>query len=238
NGKRSRLRASRLRAVVQAPVPQRPPRTARSRADAGPDSTKNGTCDDAERLAESAVMRVALAVQLTELCGPGCLLCAGAGRASAPRSMPPEMFERVLLEARALGVRRVVLTGGEPLVHEELNALIDLIERIDVAVEVVATGYRLESREPALRRLGARLVRLTVELLGGTASTHERLSGRSGSFQEARSVLEVAAELGVARRARLIPTKDALRELDGFRAAVARFTPEIVVDRSSSHLPR
>jgi hypothetical protein len=183
-------------------------------------------------------MSQALGVQLTELCGPGCLLCAGAGRATAPRSMTVDTFERVLLEARALGMRRFVLTGGEPLVHEDLNALIDHIETIDVEVEIVTTGHRLESREPALKRLGARLVRLTSEFLGGTASTHERTTGRAGSFQEARSVLEVATELGVARRARLIPTADALRELDGFRAAVSRFSPEIVVDRSSSHLPR
>ena len=105
-------------------------------------------------------------------------------------------------------------------------------------VEIVSTGQRLDSREPALKRLGTRLVRLTSEFLGGTASTHERTNGRTGSFQEARAVLEVATELNVGRRARLIPTPDALRELDGFRAAVARFSPELVVDRASTHLPR
>lgn len=183
-------------------------------------------------------MTLALGVQLTELCGPGCLLCAGAGRSTHARSMPPEVFERVLLEGRALGIRRFVLTGGEPLVHEDLNALIEMIETIDVEVEIVSTGHRLESREPALKRLGKRLVTLGSEFLGGTASTHERTTGRPGSFQEARAVLEVASDLSVPRRARLIPTPEALRELDGFRAAVARFSPEIVVDRSSSHLPR
>jgi pyruvate-formate lyase-activating enzyme len=183
-------------------------------------------------------MSVALGVQLTELCGPGCLLCAGAGRAASPRSLAPDAFERVLLEARAVGIRRVVLSGGEPLIHEDLGAVLDLIETIDVEVELVSTGYRLEQREPALERLGPRLVRVTAEFLGGTASTHERTNGRPGSFQEARSALEVAAERKVPRRARLIPTAEALRELDGFKAAVARFSPEIVVDRSSTHLPR
>ncbi len=183
-------------------------------------------------------MSQALGVQLTELCGPGCLLCAGAGRSVHARSMPPDTFERVLLEARAVGLRRIVLTGGEPLVHEDLNLIIEHIEKMDVEVEIVSTGHRLDSREPALKRLGKRLVRLTSEFLGGTASTHERTNGRPGSFQEARAVLEVATELGVARRARLIPTAEALRELDGFRAAVSRFAPELVVDRCSSHLPR
>lgn len=183
-------------------------------------------------------MSTALGVQLTELCGPGCLLCAAAGRTQNPRSMPPETFERVLLEARAVGIRRIVLAGGEPIVHEDLNAILDLIERIDVEVELVSTGYRIESREEALKRLGARLVRVTTELLGGTASTHERTNGRTGSFQEARAVLEVASDLGVARRARLIPTPEALREVDGFRAAVGRFAPDIIIDRSSPHLPR
>ena len=73
----------------------------------------------------------ALGVQITELCAPGCLICIAQGHAQTPRSMTPDTFERVLLEARALGISRVVLTGGEPLVHEELNALVDLIEAID-----------------------------------------------------------------------------------------------------------
>src|SRR5271156_6007385 len=106
------------------------------------------------RVLQNHSMSVALGVQLTELCGPGCLICAAAGRSHAPRSMPPETFERVLIEARALGMQRVVLTGGEPLVHEELNVLIDLMEMMDVEVEAVSTGYRLEQREPALKRLG------------------------------------------------------------------------------------
>jgi organic radical activating enzyme len=183
-------------------------------------------------------MVTAVAVQLTELCGPGCLICSGAGRSVNPRSLSLDTFERILLEARAIGIRRVVLTGGEPLVHEDINGVMDLVETMDVEVEVVATGYRLEQREPALKRLGSRLVRLSTELLGGTASTHEKTNGRSGSFQEARAVLEVAHELKVPSRVRLIPTPEALREIDGFRAAVARFAPEIVIDRSSSHLPR
>ncbi len=181
---------------------------------------------------------LALGVQITELCAPGCLICIAQGHAQTPRSMTPDTFERVLLEARALGISRVVLTGGEPLVHEELNALVDLIEAIDVQVDLVSTGYRLEQREPALKRLGKRLASIGAEFLGGTASTHERMNGRAGSFQEARGVLEAAAELDIPRRARLIPTPEALREIDGFRAAVARFAPETIVDRSSSHLPK
>jgi hypothetical protein len=154
------------------------------------------------------------------------------------RSLTADGFERVLLEARALGIARVVLTGGEPLIHEDLNAVVDHVLKIGVDVEVVATGYRLEQREPALKRLGKRLTKVWTEFLGGTAATHERMNGRPGSFQEARGVLECANELGVRCAARLIPTPEALREVDGWKAAVARFQPELVVDRASSHLPR
>ena len=180
-------------------------------------------------------MTLALGVQLTELCAPGCAVC---GPRERPRSLSPDTFERVLLEARALGIERLVLSGGEPLLHESLGDLVDQVLEIGVDVEIVATGHRLEQRQPSLVRLGPRLVRVWAEFLGGTARTHERATGRQGSFQEARAVLEVAKELGVARAARLLPLPDALREVEAWRSAVGRFEPELVVDRSTSHLPR
>src|SRR5690349_18818452 len=103
-------------------------------------------------------MTASLGIQLTELCAPDCALCGGRGRDRVQRSLTPDGVERVLLEARALGISRVVLTGGEPLIHEDLNAVVDHILKIGVDVEVVATGYRLDQREPALKRLGRRLI--------------------------------------------------------------------------------
>ena len=176
-----------------------------------------------------------LGIQLTELCGPNCAICAGLDRR---RSLPPSDFERALLEARALGVDRVVLSGGEPLVHEDLNAVVEIALAIRIEVEVVATGYRIDQREPALRRLGPLLKMMWAEFHGGTPETHERVTGRPGSFRDARSVLAVASELGVARGARLVPTPEALAETASFRESVSRFEPTLVFDRSTSHLPR
>ena len=64
--------------------------------------------------------------------------------------------------------------------------------KLGVDVEVLLTGYRLEQREPALKRLRAanRLACVWAEFQGGTAATHERTTGRAGSFQEARGALE------------------------------------------------
>jgi MoaA/NifB/PqqE/SkfB family radical SAM enzyme len=62
----------------------------------------------------------------------------------------PELIAAWLPELEALGVRRVVLSGGEALLHSRLRELCDLLADAGIGVTLISTGLLLERDAPWL----------------------------------------------------------------------------------------
>lgn len=78
-----------------------------------------------------------------------------------------------------LGVRQVVLTGGEPLMHSNLGTLCSFLKNCGVMITLLSTGLLL--------RKHAELVASTVDeiivSLDGPEETHDRVRRVRGAFQ-------------------------------------------------------
>lgn len=68
-----------------------------------------------------------LVIELTKKCNLNCRLCFSSG---SPETMPLPALKRALKEARALGVRSVRFTGGEPFLSPDLLPLLKEARRL------------------------------------------------------------------------------------------------------------
>jgi GTP 3',8-cyclase len=112
-----------------------------------------------------------LRVSVTDRCNFRCTYCMpkevfGADHAFLPRAeiLRYEEIERVVRAAVTLGVRKVRLTGGEPLVRRELETLVRMLGAIPGIDDLTLTtnGSLLASKAEALAVAG--LHRVTVSL--------------------------------------------------------------------------
>jgi len=111
-----------------------------------------------------------LRVSVTDRCNFRCSYCMprdafGKGHRFLPKReiLTFEEISRVVHVAIALGVRKVRLTGGEPLLRSELPELVRLLRRIgDLDLALTTNGSLLEQFAPALADAG--LGRVTVSL--------------------------------------------------------------------------
>jgi MoaA/NifB/PqqE/SkfB family radical SAM enzyme len=65
-------------------------------------------------------------------------------RDTTKTELEPAEIARWLDEWRELGVRRVVLSGGEPLLHSRLWSLCDHLRAADIGITILSTGLLLE----------------------------------------------------------------------------------------------
>ena len=108
-----------------------------------------------------------LRVSVTDRCNFRCFFCMPPGTKIdfLPREdlLSYEEIARIVRIMRSLGVRKVRITGGEPLVRAHLERLIELIRETGVEdIALTTNGYLLPGRSGSLRSSGLR--RITVSL--------------------------------------------------------------------------
>lgn len=154
---------------------------------------------------------VTLAV--TNRCGYRCWHCYNAGRSQADLSL--EAIDRLAAELQDLGTVMVTLTGGEPLLRDDLE---EIVARFDDRSSLIlgTTGAGLTTERA--RRLRANgLFALAVSLDSIDAKEHDRLRGRKGAFQTALRALRIAAGEGLYPYIVAVATREFL-EPDHFAA--------------------
>ena len=110
-------------------------------------------------------------------------------------------FEEITRLARhfvAMGVRKIRLTGGEPLLRRDLERLVAQLASIDGLDDIaLTTNGSLLTREKALALKAAGLERITVSLDSLDDATFRAMNDVSFPVDRVLDAIEVAAEAGL-----------------------------------------
>jgi MoaA/NifB/PqqE/SkfB family radical SAM enzyme/protein-L-isoaspartate O-methyltransferase len=134
---------------------------------------------------------VTLAV--TNRCPFNCWHCYNAGRSQ--NDLPLPVLRNLAGELQDLGAVMVTLTGGEPLLREDLP---DILQSYDSRSCLVlgTTGEGLTPARAGMFRARG-LFAVGISLDSDQEAEHDRLRGRAGAFRSALQALRVAREGGL-----------------------------------------
>ena len=161
-----------------------------------------------------------LRVSITDRCNFRCLYCLPEteaahnfyrGRwANLPRSKPIahewqpkdslltfEEIERVIRLAVGLGIQKVRLTGGEPLLRRNVEKLVGSVAKIPGITDLALTtnGFLFQEKGRALRDAGLSRVSFSLDSLD--RANFQKITGRDG-LQAVLASIRLARELGMA----------------------------------------
>ena len=122
-----------------------------------------------------------LVAELTYRCPLRCVYCSNPLEyARHGDELDTRAWLRVLREAEDLGVVQLNLTGGEPLVRDDLEALVQGARALDLYTNLITSGIPLTlERLRRLRALGLDNVQLSVQRrIGSRASARSSGSSR------------------------------------------------------------
>jgi GTP 3',8-cyclase len=142
-----------------------------------------------------------LRVSVTDRCNYKCVYCRTGELGAQYPELKIEEYLRLIRLFVELGVEKVRLTGGEPLLR---RGLLDLIRELaqlptiggaPLDLALTTNGHLLESMAVSLRDAG--LQRVTVSMDAVDAATFERITRIPGSFQQVLRGVRAARDAGL-----------------------------------------
>jgi len=126
------------------------------------------------------------------------------------KELVPAEIREVVRQLLDLGALNINLTGGEPLLREDLPEVVRLAFPERCFLTLATNGLALTlplARE--LRRAGIRMLSLSLDAPG--AEEHDRIRGRLGTYRGAMEALEIAGRAGLRVSVCTIVTRELLR---------------------------
>ena len=143
---------------------------------------------------------VNLRISLTQECDLECFYCHREGQEHSHAEMTPEEIFKITRMGTEFGIRKIKLTGGEPLTRTDLHQIVHLLSSLTDIQEIsLVTNARQLTLERALQLKRSGLDRVNVNLPSVNEDTYRKIVGRD--IRQALAGVKAAAKAG------LIPIK-------------------------------
>jgi pyrroloquinoline quinone biosynthesis protein E len=162
-----------------------------------------------------------LVAELTYRCPLRCTYCSNPLDWARRRDeLDTATWQRVLREAEDLGVVQLNLTGGEPLVRDDLEALVEAARGLDLYTNLITSGIPLtRARLAGLRERGLDSVQVSIQDV--RAEPSDRVAGLR-SFDRKLEVAAWVKDLGLPLTVNTVLHRDNLDRVDEVVALAER----------------
>jgi PqqA peptide cyclase len=167
-----------------------------------------------------------LVAELTYRCPLRCVYCSNPlDYASHGDALSTADWLRVFREAEGLGVVQLNLTGGEPLIRDDLETLVEGARALDLYTNLITSGIPC-TRERLARLRAAGLDNVQVSIQDVRAPESDRIAGLR-SFERKLEVARLVKELGFPLTVNVVLHRENLDRV-----------PEIIALAESLHADR
>jgi radical SAM protein with 4Fe4S-binding SPASM domain len=133
----------------------------------------------------------------TYRCNSKCVYCEASANEATCRELSTAEIVSVLDDLRALRVRRFFVTGGEPLVRDDLFEVLAEARRRGLSVSIITNSLLFRKLKDQIREAKFASVWTSVD---GLAGTHDRNRGVPGSYATALEAIRFYREIEVPLR--------------------------------------
>ena len=171
---------------------------------------------------EPGLAPVAVGWEVTMACNMRCTHCGSSCETALPGELTTEEALRLCGQIADLGVKRVTLSGGEPLLRFDWPLLAEALTRRGVRVTMITNGWLLSRAGiESARRAGVNLIAVSLD---GLEPTHDAIR-KPGSYRRVIAALSLMQSLEFPAGVITTILKRNLPELPPLRDILAPYRP-------------
>ena len=158
-----------------------------------------------------------VAWETTRRCNLSCVHCrAGAEDEVYPGELTTKEGEAFLDDLATMGSPVVILTGGEPLLRDDIFHLAKYGDNLGLRM-VSAVNGTLLTKEIAQRFQDSGVKRLSISIDGPDAASHDKFRGQENAFDLAMEGMRAAKEVGLEFQINTTVTRTNLPDMEAIQ---------------------
>ncbi|MBR2558159.1 MAG: GTP 3',8-cyclase MoaA [Methanobrevibacter sp.] len=138
---------------------------------------------------------LSLRITITNRCNENCIYCHHDGMVSSKDEMTPDEIYKICKIAKRLGVKKIRLSGGDPLVRKDIVEIVEKIGSLDFKdISLTTNGVLLEKYAEGLKEAGLDRVNVSLDTLD--RDTYKFVT-KMDYLNEAKAGILKAVEVGL-----------------------------------------
>lgn len=143
----------------------------------------------AELIAEAVAQKRLLSIEIefSRRCNFRCAYCYAVDGEVSSCELTPEESRDVILQAKALGVRKIIVLGGEPMIYPSIFDLIEFMREHGLAVDMFTNGSNVGAENA--KRLFKNRVNVALKMNSFDEGVQDLLAQKKGAYRVIRKAL-------------------------------------------------
>jgi len=137
---------------------------------------------------------LSMEIEFSLRCNYRCPYCYVPRHPDVSQELTQSEIRDVVLQAAALGARKIIILGGEPTIYPHILEMIAFIRRHGLDVEMFTNGSGISA--DFAKALAAHAVRVVLKMNSFDEATQDRLTGVPGSYRQIRQSLTHLKQAG------------------------------------------
>jgi len=131
---------------------------------------------------------LSMEIEFSRECNFRCAYCYLEDRTEAVGEMSRQEIKDVILQARELGARKIIILGGEPSIYPHLEEMLRFLGELGLEIEMFTNGTGLTDHLAEV--LAEERARVVVKMNSRDAAIQNHLAGKKGAFEIIAQALE------------------------------------------------
>ncbi len=137
---------------------------------------------------------LSMEIEFSRICNFRCSYCYVPEKSECRGELTREEIKDILLQAKDLGARKIIILGGEPSIYPHLAEMLRFLDDQGFEVEMFTNGTGVDAKLAAL--LAELQVRVVLKLNSRTREVQDHLAGRTGAFDIIQTAFANLKEAG------------------------------------------
>lgn len=146
------------------------------------------------REAVAADRLLSMEIEFSRVCNFRCAYCYVDEKIDCASELSRAEIKDVILQAKELGAKKIIILGGEPSIYPHLIEMISFIRENGLVVEMFTNGSGVDHELAAV--LAEYRVRIALKMNSRDEQIQDKLAGKKGAFTAITQALAALKEAG------------------------------------------